>query len=117
MAYMAQRQAGGGKAEGLDKEDMAQRQAGGGKAEGLEKEEVQEGVDEDERKWRLLGSEALAIIAIMRQNARFQSGSAEHELVTQLNGIRHHVKKPETLKTGIFVAPFVDLITSAEVCA
>jgi len=109
---------------------MAQRQAGGGKAEGLEKEDstfvrprpllpaqVQEGVDEDERKWRLLGSEALAIIAIMRQNARFQSGSAEHELVTQLNGIRHHVKKPETLKTGIFVAPFVDLITSAEVCA
>ena len=75
----------------------------------------------------------MAIVAIMRQNARFRvngvdylsrggdmglGGCSEHSLVDGLNNIRLHPKQPAAGRRRDYIAPFVNLITSPEViCA
>ena len=57
----------------------------------------------------------MALVAIMRQNARFRAdGGGEHPLVGGLNGVRLHRKQPAASKRADYIAPFVDLITSPE---
>ena len=82
-------------------------------------EKMDKGLGE-ERVWRLISSEAMAIIAIMRQNARFRVGSvrdeddaSEHSLIQGLQRVRRHhfVSRPPGRKA---IEPFVELITSAE---
>jgi len=65
--------------------------------------------------------QATALVAIMRQNARFRAGGsgggaggAEHPLVHGLSGVRLHFKQPAAGKRADYIAPFVDLITSPE---
>ena len=72
------------------------------------------GVATDAQKLWLVSSEAVALIAIMRQNARFRSRApgGEHPLVGGLARVRMHRALPARRREVL--APFIDLITSPE---
>jgi hypothetical protein len=75
----------------------------------------------DASEQRLVRSEALAMIAVMRQNARFCADAGggspdggEHPLIEGLNRIRRWPTAWAASTSCERLAPFVDLITSPE---
>ena len=72
------------------------------------------GMATDAQKLWLVSSEAVALIAIMRQNARFRSRApgGEHALVGGLARVRMHRALPARRRE--ILAPFIALITSPE---